>query len=1390
MAGGAPWKRAGVFAALAAVLFSAEAAAQTDELEFESTVADQTFNVGVPVNLTLPATKAASFCNPASSNYSLSPTLPAGLSFDSTRSARRISGTPSATAAQAEYTYSANNTGILCSVRNTSQKFKITVVQVPVLSAGSISDTSATLTLINHTGAWWLARTTPSGGSCTAVPSGTYSYTVSNLTASSTYAFTAYNDNSCSTQLDASPSFTTLAPQPVLTAGAVGATTATLTIANHTGDWYYKYTAPSGGQCSASAVSGTSTAVSGLQTGTAHTFAAYSDNGCSSLLATAAAFTTKPGKVAGLTAAAGSDASIDLSWTAATGAASYKAQYKSGAEDWSSTRQVVVYTNSHTLTKSSVTANTAYTIRVAATNATGDGAWSDEVVATPVEVTLAASSVEADTATLTIGNYTGTWYYQRTAPTAGTCSTGVATAAASVSGLSPGETHTFEAYGDSQCTGDVLATSPKFLTKPGKVAGVAATAAAAALDVSWTATTGASSYKVQWKSGSDDWDAASRQTTATTAAANIPSLTNDTAYTVRVAAVNDSGDGAWSDTATGTPSGSSLRLVYETLDGALFAIQGHSGNWYSKVTPPADAACERVSSPHLTVHSKESATGYTVTAYSDSSCNTQLTSMDFTTLPAKVAGVTATARAASLAVNWTAETGSAPTSYKVQWKSGAENWDETSRQVVATKTSAALTGLTNATQHTIRVAATTAGGDGDWSDTVTGTPSATAVTLTGTVTASGGAFTLSNHSGDWWYKIIPPSAANCDQGPSGGTFVSSTLSSGTQYTLTAYSNSSCTTALTSLDFLTLPGKTTGVTAENTGGALGVSWTAVTGAASYKAQWKSSADSGWDAANRQTTSTTTSATLTALTNDTAYTVRVAAVNASGDGAWSDTASGTPSVVLTASNVTATGATLSVAGRSSAWYLKGQGGGGYSLACTQVSGTTHSLTLQGNTTYTYEAYGTSGCTGTALASTSFTTPGAVTLIADNITDTSAEFWLIGYETLSPGGISYEVRWDRETTERGRRCVRLNRLSNGGFGWDGMVPDTNYTAEVYRPGNCTAIDRLASTTFTTLAADSTLPTLSASNVTSTGATLTLSDHTGTWWYSDDFAANPKPCIAVTGGATEAHVTGLTANKTHHFTAWSDSACGARKESVWKAHVSFTTTGSLSVAVGDKTSTGFTVNLRGYTQANGYPDRWSVNISPSTGNSCQTLPRAATSATFSGLKAGTQYTIRVFKNSYCSNLTTMINKTPTTTVSMNAGSVGPSSASLTLDHHEGDWSYRGGRAGSQASASAGGQANASAAGQVSAGADRRQADASSTDLAAVAPRKQRPNRRDRKPVPTFVTANRQALFGAAGALRQADLRACAQVRGADNGPARSRRARPRPPHRACSRPCPPPAR
>ena len=168
-----------------------------------------------------------------------------------------------------------------------SATFTTTAANTPSLTAGSVTDTTATLTLTNHTGNWYYKRTAPTpAGSCSSAQT-TTSVNLTSLTAGTAYTYKAYSDSACSTEV-ASGTFTTLS----LTASSVAKTTATLTLANHTGNWYYKQTAPSSGSCS-TAQTGTSVNLTSLSVETTYTYKAYSDSGCATELASAT-FTTEP----------------------------------------------------------------------------------------------------------------------------------------------------------------------------------------------------------------------------------------------------------------------------------------------------------------------------------------------------------------------------------------------------------------------------------------------------------------------------------------------------------------------------------------------------------------------------------------------------------------------------------------------------------------------------------------------------------------------------------------------------------------------------------------------------------------------------------------------------------------------------------------------------------------------------------------------------------------------------------------------------------------------------------------------------------------------------------------------------------------------------------------
>ena len=86
-------------------------------------------------------------------------------------------------------------------------------------------------------------------------------------------------------------------------------------------------------------------------------------------------------------------------------------------------------------------------------------------------------------------------------------------------------------------------------------------------------------YKVQWKSGSEDYDGSAgstRQAEITDPASRthtITGLTDGVEYTVRVIAVNDVGDGPPSDEATGTPRETTPpELSTATVDGATLTL--------------------------------------------------------------------------------------------------------------------------------------------------------------------------------------------------------------------------------------------------------------------------------------------------------------------------------------------------------------------------------------------------------------------------------------------------------------------------------------------------------------------------------------------------------------------------------------------------------------------------------------------------------------------------------------------------------------------------------------------------------------------------------------------------------------------------------------------------
>ena len=317
------------------------------------------------------------------------------------------------------------------------------------LTAGDATATSLKLTIVNYSGNWYYKYTSSSSGQCSGAVSGSIAV-ASNLQSSTSYTFKAYNDSGCNTVLATAAATSTLAPGVALTAGDATATSLKLTIVNHSGNWYYKYTTPSSGQCSG-AVSGSIAVASGLQSSTSYIFKAYSDSGCSTVLATAAATSTLAPGVA-LTAGDATATSLKLTIVNHSGNWYYKYTTPNGG-------QCSGAVSGRIAVASGLQSSTSYILKAYSDSSCSTVLATAAATSTLApEVALTAGDATATSLKLTIANHSGSWYYKHTTPSGGQCSSMVSGTTAVASGLQSSTSYIFKAYSDSGCN-TVLATA-------------------------------------------------------------------------------------------------------------------------------------------------------------------------------------------------------------------------------------------------------------------------------------------------------------------------------------------------------------------------------------------------------------------------------------------------------------------------------------------------------------------------------------------------------------------------------------------------------------------------------------------------------------------------------------------------------------------------------------------------------------------------------------------------------------------------------------------------------------------------------------------------------------------------------------------------------------------
>ena len=247
------------------------------------------------------------------------------------------------------------------------------------------------------------------------------------------------------------------------------------------------------------------------------------------------------------------------------------------------------------------------------------------------------------------------------------------------------------------------------------------------------------------------WPAAANQSTPTTGAAvtfTLTGLTGNTEYDV--AASLDSGFASGVKTATFTTSptkpGKTRSVDASTTEsGTLFitwqapdsdggsAITGYKVQWKSGTQSfggdPSREHTTGDSIPNYLITGLSNGTEYTVRVIAVNAVGDGPPSDTTTGTPVGPPDAPPNVQAGSghqqLTVSWGApnDGGSAITEYTLQWKSGGQSFTSTRQRTIAgTSRTDTIPSLTNGTEYTVRVRATTALGDSGWSAEAKGTP--------------------------------------------------------------------------------------------------------------------------------------------------------------------------------------------------------------------------------------------------------------------------------------------------------------------------------------------------------------------------------------------------------------------------------------------------------------------------------------------------------------------------------------------------------------------------------------------------------------------------------------------------------------------------------------------
>jgi formylglycine-generating enzyme required for sulfatase activity len=975
----------------------------------------------------------------------------------------------------------------------------------------------------------------------------------------------------------------------------------------------------------------TSYTCTGLQADTAYYFfiTAVNTAGESALSDPASARTllAAPGVPSGVTAVAATTSSITVSWTAVQGAASYKLYYAIGS-DSAEKVQVGEGVAAGTYTHTGLQANAQYYYYVVAVNAIGESAYSVTTEQSHTAPLLAPPSAPLGvTATaLTPTSIRVTWsaahaatsYRVYVAEGASSAEkifvTEIADTSYTQGELFPGRAYYYYVQavnaagegGYSAYTTASFARTP--LAAPVDVTAVAATTSS--ITITWTAATGAASYRVYWAATSGGTKTQVSGEINGTAYTHTQVLKNTTYYYF-VKAVSAAGESDYSANtpqsyaapllaAPDAPLGVTAQAVSTTSISVTWTAVPGAASY--KVYWAGSAMGEKTQ-----VGGEISGTAYTHSPvlknttyyYFVKAVNTAGES-DYSTLTAGASaapllavpdaptGVTAQAvSTTSIRVTWTAATGAA--SYRVYW-AATSGGTKTQVSGEINGTAYTHTSVPKNTTYYYFVKAVSAAGESDYSTWIAGVPllavpdAPTGATAQAVSTTSI-SVTWTAVSGAVSYKVYWAGSAMGEKTQVGGeisgtAYTHSPVLKNTTYyyfvkavnTVGESDYSTLTAGASAAPLLAAPDAPLDVTAQTISTtSIRVTWTAVPDAASYKVYWAASPDGTKTQVGGEINDT--AYTHTSVPKNTTCYYFVKAVNAAGESDYSTYTAGASTVPLLAApdaplDVTAIAATTSSititwtaapGAASYRVYWAATSGGTKTQMGGAITGTTYTHTgAEKNTTCYYfvkavNAAGESAYSTWVAAAPLLAVPDAPTgVTAQAVSTTSIRVtW-----TAATGAASYRVYW--AATSGGAKTQIGGVISGTSYEHTGAAKNTTYYYFVK------AVNAAGESDYSTLTAGASAAPLLAAPGAPAGVTAQAVSTTSisvTWTAVSDAASYKVYWAATSGGAktqiggvisgTSYEHTGAAKNTTYYYFVKAVNAAGESDYSTWIAGV-----------------------------------------------------------------------------------------------------------------------------------------------------------------------------------------------------------------------------------------------